>query len=1120
VNEPQPDSLSLIDQAVSRFRRDWRAGKRPKIEECLAACPQLSRPDLFKAFLAAEVHERGMLGESPTPDEYRARYQQFAAEVGEAFDDTQNSLVDSSMRQSPGGSHGPPAKLADADGGESATLDSRYSIIKRLGSGGFGTVYEAWDRQLDRTVALKTPRLGILGSEADAQRFLREARAAGQLRHPNIVPVYDAGKVGNSYFIASGLIEGQTLADRLAKERLSAHDAATLIEKLALALHYAHTKGIIHRDIKPANVMIDSTGEPLVMDFGMARRDEGEELRTQPGMLIGTPAYMSPEQHAGQSHLADARSDQWALGVMLYEMLTGRRPFEASSILEISDAVREKEPDGPSRLDKRISRDLETICLKCVQKEPENRYASCQHLAEDLGRWLRGEPIAARPVKRIERAWRWCQRNPVIAGLSLAATVLLLAVAVVAGIGYLLTARALHRETAAREASESERQGKQKALTREIAERQRAEEEEQQAKRNFYLSKITSARSKWLACDLEVAERELDACPRELRHWEWGYLKRLCHLELATVKLDFGEVGHLALSPDGKRIAVTAKEGSRKITVCDAGTGTCIGRLQERDLVSRMAFSPDGKQIVSLSRDKTVKIWDVATGKVTVTFRGHPGGAGIAAFSPGGKQVASGGAKAVKIWAASTGEEIRTLDADGSASVAFSPDGKRLAAGAGDTVRVWNVETGTELATLRGKRLDVHCVALGPKGDRIAAGSGKLYSVGLSVGGENVVKVWEIATGKEVAALHEHGKGVTAVAFSPDGSRLATGSMDRTLRIWDLSTGEELTTLRGHSGTIVGIVYSSDGARVTSASDDGTVKTWEVSNKEALSLYRKKFTFASAVFSRDGQLFAVKSLEALKICDAATGREKISIPVGSTNRAGLAFMPDGQQIVSGGVRGMMRWNTTTGKKEGEFSGEGGFTSGVAMTADGKYLASGSIKGTVSLWNAATGQKEFTFAERSKCVWSVAISPDGKRVAAGSTGTVRIWDCTTRKQVCAIKRGESFGVAFSPDGKRLAAGVEKAVELFDGFTGEEVATFRGHDKAVSSVAFSSDGKRIVSGSFDGAIKIWDADTGQDVMTFVHRKGVVAVAFSPDGKRILSASSGDGVKLWEAAEWKTP
>jgi predicted Zn finger-like uncharacterized protein len=312
---------------------------------------------------------------------------------------------------------------------DSTVAENRFDILKELGSGAFGVVYKALDKRLDRVVALKVPRIGSLGSEGDAQRFLREARAAGNLQHPNIVPIYDAGEHDGSYFIASGFVEGDTLETVLRDRKMSPQKSATIIGKLAAALSYAHGEGIVHRDVKPGNVLLDKHGEPMLMDFGMARRKEGEALRTQEGARLGTPAYMSPEQHAGQSHLADARSDQWALGVMLYEMLTGKRPFRAHDARQLAYQVRETEPESPRRHRKTVDRDLETICLKCLEKAPSNRYASCGALASELNRWSRGKPILARPVGIVERSYRWGKRNPAWVGVSAMAVVLVILVA-------------------------------------------------------------------------------------------------------------------------------------------------------------------------------------------------------------------------------------------------------------------------------------------------------------------------------------------------------------------------------------------------------------------------------------------------------------------------------------------------------------------------------------------------------------------------------------------------------------------------------------------------------------------------------------------------------------------
>jgi WD40 repeat protein len=762
-----------FDPICDRFEDDWLAGRRPQLEPFLELVLQADRPALLRELLALELDYRRQCGEQPTAAEYRLRLPEYAGLIDAAIaaqltNDGDNITTRwqrpdfalecrETLTTHAGTALALPAG-APPDG---------YEILGELGRGGMGVVYKARHLQLDRVVALKRILAGGYASAAELDRFKDEARAIARLQHPNIVQIHDVGEQGGLPYFSLEYCPGGSLDKRLAGTPLPPHEAAALLETLARAMHAAHQMGVVHRDLKPANVLIAADGTAKVTDFGLAKRLDAA-CRTATGAVMGTPSYMAPEQAVGQKGQVGPATDVYALGAILYECLTGRPPFKAATTLETLRQVVHDEPVPPRQLQSRTPRDLETITLKCLQKEAGKRYASAAELAEDLRRFQAGEPIAARPVGRAERLWRWCRRNPGVATLTAMVALLVLAALLGTTVGLVIVSGAEQKEAAARKAAENEKE--------------EARKQKEEARFDQYVVAMNLVQREYEANNIAHVRELLAAqVPKEedekdWRNFEWFYWQRMASRELLTLK------GHTAA-------------------------------------VRSVSFSPDGRRLASAG--EVVRVWDAASGKELLTLKGHNGRVSGVSFSPDGRRLASAGGNdgTVRVWDAATGKELLTLKGHMHVvfGVSFSPDGRRLASASLDqTVRVWDAATGKELLTLKGHTHWVTGVSFSPDSRRLA-----------SAGADQTVRVWDAATGKELLTLKGHTDGVRGVTFSPDGRRLASAGYDQPVRVWDAATGKELLTLKGHTRGVTGVSFSPDGLRLASSDEYQPVRVWE-----------------------------------------------------------------------------------------------------------------------------------------------------------------------------------------------------------------------------------------------------------------------------------------------------
>jgi eukaryotic-like serine/threonine-protein kinase len=1016
----------------------------------------------------------------------------------------------------------PSRTEAASDSAPRETMRGRfgdYELLGEIARGGMGVVYRARQLSLNRPVALKMILSGQFASKQDVLRFRAEAEAAANLRHPNIVVIHETGEVEGRHYFSMDYVQGRNLAEVTAQGPLPGKRAAQYGQLVAEAIQYAHEQGVLHRDLKPSNILIDENDQPRITDFGLAKRARGDFGLTVTGQLLGSPNFMPPEQTSGKSEKVGPASDVYGLGAILYHLVTGRPPFQAETLADVLRQLHEVSPVAPRLLNPSIPRDLETICLKCLEKEPAKRYVSARELADELARFMRDEPIQARPVKAPEKLWRWCRRKPVLASL-----VVLIHVVGAAGlIGVLSQWRIAEAKT-------------------------------KELETNLYFNQVALAHRESTADPSNVKEAEnlLDGCLPQFRGWEWHYLKRRRYSDpLVLPDPESKEVHGVSFSPDGRylasgggngKIRIWELAGAKVVQTLNSHTGFVVSvafspanpswiasagsdnRLVLQDwrtaeeihswpsetalangMAYAVAFSPGGQRLAAPGENGEMIIRDTVTGGVVFKLPAHEGVALCVSFSPDGKWLATGSSLGIVcVWDATSGKLVEPIGSRGPpiTSVAFGRDGKRLAtAHIHGFVGVWDTENHREISYYRAGSAVMDGLAFHPNSERL-----------FTSGSDRLVTVSEPVTHRQVLVFREVARRTSCLALSPDGNRLAAGSTDGLVHVWDASP-----------------LQGSEDPSLSTLSYPAEV--W------ALSIARNGHSVAVAGERPAGPQADPQA--PVFVWDKPAGTGPLRVPGRCLVVFSLDYDPTGRFLASSGDekpspgRAPVRvWNQQAGEEAfpvEAFAGDHLLFS-VVFSPDGRWLAGGGDDRKIKVWNGVTGQKVAVVGEHASDITKLAFSSDGRYLASiGADDVVKLWDATRLDQPQEPLRqfeGQCDEladlIAFSPDGSRLAVTSDDHTAIIHDTDGHDRAVpliSRGHRPL--ALAFSPDGQWLASGGKDCAVKIWGAQTGQLLQTFKsHINKITRLVFfqRPDGLWLASGSRDGTVKLWHPAPVK--
>jgi eukaryotic-like serine/threonine-protein kinase len=989
----------------------------------------------------------------------------------------------------PGGAPEPgvvPAGGADWGPGDIAGQRlGDYELLEEIARGGMGVVYKARQHSLNRVVALKMILAGQLATRPQVERFRAEAEAAASLQHPNIVAIHEVGEDQGRHFFSMDYVQGRSLAGMVRDGPLPARGAARYVRTLAGAVQYAHGRGIIHRDLKPSNVLIDQNDEPRITDFGLAKRLSSDSDLTLSGQVVGSPSYLSPEQAAGKGSRVGPASDVYALGAILYHLLTGRPPFQAESLTTLLKEVLEAEPVGPRRLNASIPRDLETICLKCLEKDPAGRYGTAQALGDDLGRYLNSEPIQARAVGMLGRGWRWCRRKPALAG-ALAACLGILVLGV-AGIAW---------------------------------QYQRAVASEHQTRLGLYAADMSGAQQAITENNRDRALQLLESHrPRkgeaDLRGWDWRYLRQRCKGdELETIRAhQSAGVSDAKFSPDGTWFAT---RGGDKVVIRETSSKRLLAVLYASGGESAshgVQVSPDGRMLAVHVADgievRSCTNWSLLhkleDGQAPMAFSADASLLAARCRHP----------NKVRVWKTQTWNselhEAGFLDAynPGYASgMVFLPQSHRLAVHltVGFLIRLLDLSISADSPASAPRGLSstapvrpgiINSAVVNLAGTRLATTdrSGK-------------IDLWSLPDFQHLGRIAGQSGDVQCAAFSPDGTKLAAGGGDTAIRLYDVATQTNLVVYHGHRDVITDLQFSPDGRRLLSASMDGACKFWdsapEAGSREVRIGRGCWYRGGQCCFSDDGQqliTFTTNRLPELRSFE----RE---VFVGSPRRL-LTNLAEVTSVSMDARTAMMQttdervevWDIPSETRIGVLKNPliPGATHSFLVSPDSRFLYQSQLQpggNTGHLWDLNSGRLLKTFEDKS--TWSMAFSSDSRFLARGFAGEAELWDVAGGRTLHRLRGhiGEVCCLAFSPDGRLVATGSwGKEVCVWDVASGKRVlGPLRGHQQLVTKAAFTPDGRTLLTFGDENVLRVWNLATGRETAKYAPAG---CFTLSPDG-----------------------